>query len=174
MIPSFKKILFSTDLSENSRHAFFFAASAATCYGASLTILHVMEKATSSIEADLEAFLGKQKRKELAKFSENTARIALIGKKRDHEMIRNALEFLCTSKEADNERHSYNLHDAIIKSGKVVEEILMTAKEIGSDLIVIGAHKGLISANVVGTTARGVLKRTRVPVLVVPPPNENE
>ena len=43
MIPEIKKILYTTDLSQNARHAFSYAASIANRYGAGVTILHVLE-----------------------------------------------------------------------------------------------------------------------------------
>jgi nucleotide-binding universal stress UspA family protein len=41
MIPQVKKILFTTDLSRQTRHAFNYAVGLASQYGASLTILYV-------------------------------------------------------------------------------------------------------------------------------------
>jgi nucleotide-binding universal stress UspA family protein len=43
MIPQIKKILFTTDLSKQTRHAFNYAVGLANQYGATLTILYVME-----------------------------------------------------------------------------------------------------------------------------------
>jgi len=44
MVPKIKKILFATNLSAESRHAFDYAISLATQYGATITILYVMEE----------------------------------------------------------------------------------------------------------------------------------
>ena len=44
MVPEIKKILFTTNLSPNSRHAFDYAVSVANRYGAVITVLHVMEE----------------------------------------------------------------------------------------------------------------------------------
>ncbi|MGD8676287.1 MAG: universal stress protein [Desulfobacterales bacterium] len=44
MIPEINKILYATDLSENARFAFGFAASLAKRYNAQITILHVLEE----------------------------------------------------------------------------------------------------------------------------------
>ena len=41
MIPEIKKILYTTDLSQNARYAFGYAASLANRYDAGITILHV-------------------------------------------------------------------------------------------------------------------------------------
>ena len=43
MVPEIKKILMATDLSENARYAFGYAASLANSYGAGITVVHVLE-----------------------------------------------------------------------------------------------------------------------------------
>jgi nucleotide-binding universal stress UspA family protein len=61
MVPEIKKILFATDLSKNSRHAFNYAVSAADRYGATITILHVMEEVSPSANVHLKNFSGEAK-----------------------------------------------------------------------------------------------------------------
>ena len=51
MIPEIKKILYSTDLSENSKFAFSYAASLANRYDAAITILHVLKDAKPTAES---------------------------------------------------------------------------------------------------------------------------
>lgn len=170
MIPVFKKILFATDLSENSRHAFFFAASMAIRYDAEITILHVREKIPLNIEHALAGFLGEERWHEMQKAQETNARKILIGKRTDHELIRKALDTLWSSAGVGSDSCSFDMHKIIVKSGKVVDEIIKTAGEKECDVIVIGAHKGLLGATAVSGVAKGVLHQARVPVLVVPPP----
>jgi len=67
MVTVFRKILFATDLTENSRYAFSFAASIASYCNGKITILHVMEKNPINVEYDLAAFLGDEKWQELKK-----------------------------------------------------------------------------------------------------------
>jgi nucleotide-binding universal stress UspA family protein len=43
MLPQIKNILYATDLSENARYAYNYAASMGQQYGARITILHVIE-----------------------------------------------------------------------------------------------------------------------------------
>lgn len=57
----------------------------------------------------------------------------------------------------------------IIKEGEVAETILETAKEIKADLIVIGSHsRKWLDSILMGSGAEDVLKRTTIPLLVVP------
>ena len=44
MIPKIKKILYATDLSENSAYAFRYAVNSAQQHGAKIHILHVLEE----------------------------------------------------------------------------------------------------------------------------------
>ncbi|MDE2489792.1 MAG: universal stress protein, partial [Elusimicrobia bacterium] len=58
--------------------------------------------------------------------------------------------------------------EAEIREGDVVDEILRA--ERGRDLLVLVAHrKSLLGDWILGTTAERVLRRTRVPLLIVPP-----
>lgn len=41
--PEVKRILFPTDLSKNAEYAFEYAVSIVRCFGARITILHVMD-----------------------------------------------------------------------------------------------------------------------------------
>ncbi len=170
MIPMFKKILFATDLSQNSRHAFYFAASIATRYEGGIVLLHVMEQLPSGVENTLANFLGKDKWQEMRHDQEAKARHILIGKKSDHEIIRNALDAFCSSANIGSERCSFDTYEIIVKAGRVVDEVIKTAKEKECDAIVMGSHKGLLGSTAIGSMTKGVLQQARVPVLVVPPP----
>ena len=62
-----------------------------------------------------------------------------------------------------------------IKSVDVVEsypaeEILKTSVKLGCDLIVMGAHEKGLSHTFLGGVAKSVLRRSRVPTLIVPLP----
>jgi nucleotide-binding universal stress UspA family protein len=170
MIPVLKKILFATDLTENSRYAFFFAASMASCYDGKITLLHVMEKSSISVEHSLASFLGDETWQEMKRKQESKARNILIGKKKDDEMIRKALALFCSTAGLASDCCSFTTDEIIIKSGKVIDEIIRTAGDKGCNLIVLGAHKGLFGTTSVGSVAKGVLQKASIPVLIVPPP----
>ncbi len=59
--------------------------------------------------------------------------------------------------------------DTMIKDGEIAETILYTAKEIGADIIVIGAHSRNWFDNIImGNDAKAILKRTTIPLFIVP------
>ena len=169
MIPRIKTVLFTTDLSENSRHAFHYAASVAARYDGDLIMLHVMEKLQVGVEQRLADFFGEEKWRQIRKDHEQQARDILIGKQKDHEIIRKALNAFCDSSNSDAAGCSFRKHEVVIREGKVVEEIVKLAREKECDLLVMGAHKGLLGATTVGSITKSVLHLSNIPVLVVPP-----
>jgi Universal stress protein UspA and related nucleotide-binding proteins len=57
----------------------------------------------------------------------------------------------------------------VIKEGQIAQTILETANEIGADAIVLGTHSRNWFENIiVGNDAKAVLKRTTVPLFIVP------
>jgi nucleotide-binding universal stress UspA family protein len=59
--------------------------------------------------------------------------------------------------------------DAILVQGPYVEKIVSESKRLDADLIVIGAHsKGLVSRVLLGSVSEGVLRKSHIPVMVVP------
>jgi nucleotide-binding universal stress UspA family protein len=65
-----------------------------------------------------------------------------------------------------------NLIDSIeLKEGFPAEEILQTAEELHCEAIVMGTHgKGIIKNAFLGSTSKRVLRRTRIPVFIIPIP----
>ena len=56
-----KKILYATDLSDNARYAFAYAADLANLYGAGLTLLHVLPEVPESLDAAVEGYISTDK-----------------------------------------------------------------------------------------------------------------
>lgn len=168
MIPSIKKILFTTDLSHDSRQAFDYAVSLAVQYGATISILHVMEESGWSSKNYARTVLGEDRWEKLRESQEQEARQILIGKKKEGAMIREALAEFCRMAENDHKHSESVLDDIVVARGVVVDEILNTAAERECDLIVMGYHgRGQVEEAILGSTTRRVLRRSKVPVLMV-------
>ena len=59
--------------------------------------------------------------------------------------------------------------NTIIREGEIAETILNTAKEIDADIIVIGAHSRNWFENIItGNDAKTILKRTTIPLFIIP------
>jgi len=172
MIPQVKKILFASDLTENSRNAFFYAASAANHYGAKIFILHVVEPLPKGIKYRLAEVGHSDTLRELREAHEREVRNILIGKKSDFALIRNELADYYGSTYPAGYQPSFTVEDIFITEGEVAREILSHSDKFDCDLIVMGAHTGFFGATKIGSQTKAVLQRAKVPVLVVPPPPE--
>ena len=140
MFPIISKILFATDLSKTSRHAFNYAISAADRYKATITILHVMEEVSPYASSHLKGFIGEEKWQELQEAHEQEAKQILIGKRREGAMIKAALEEFCAAVQKDHDECEFMTDETIVTRGNVVDEILDVSRDKGSDLIVMGYH----------------------------------
>jgi len=59
--------------------------------------------------------------------------------------------------------------DSVLLQGPIIDTIIDEAKELHADMIVMGKEShGLLYRTLLGTTSEGVIRRARVPVLIVP------
>ncbi|CAB1081873.1 hypothetical protein D1AOALGA4SA_9514 [Olavius algarvensis Delta 1 endosymbiont] len=167
MVPDIKKILFTTDLSRHSRQAFEYAVSIAYRYGARLTLLHVMEEVSPSADVRLKNFIGQERWQTIKGSQEEEARQILIGKKREGAIIREALDEFCERLQTEAQI-DFKIDEILVARGNVVDEILSEAQQNGSDLIVMGYHvRGKLEEAVIGSTTRRLLRRSKIPVMLV-------
>ena len=65
--------------------------------------------------------------------------------------------------------------NTVIKEGQIAQTIVDTAKEINADVIVIGVHSRNWFENIImGNDAKAILKKTTVPLFIVPINTENK
>ena len=159
-----KKILYATDLSESARYAFAYAVSLADHYCASITLLHVLPDTPGFVEN----LIGTEKYEEIKRQHYDDAREALIGKRREHVIIKEVLDKLCAEVRADKNLPDVETDEILISEGSPAEEILRAAEERDCDLIVIGTHGfGGFAEAMIGGTARQVLRHSSKPVFAV-------
>ena len=170
-LPQIKKILFTTDLSRQTRHAFNYAAGLAHQYGASLTILYVMEDIPVPQSANLKAFIGSDRWKELQDSQEQHIQQVLIGKKREGALIREALGDMFTATQKELPERGLRSEEIVVTQGDTVDCISQEAEARQVDLIIMGYHpRGRLGEAIIGSVSRSVLRRSKVPVLLVPLP----
>ncbi len=150
MIPKINKILYATDLSESASHAFGYAIRLAMSNEAKLSIINVYEKLTNQANIQMR--------------SEDLA----TAKKKLAEKVKLKL-FQYTEKEKNGECQFDNLIENIyVAYGSPVEEIIDQAKAGNYDLIVMGTHgHGFLYSAVIGSTAKKMVAKSEIPVLVV-------
>jgi nucleotide-binding universal stress UspA family protein len=158
MIPDIKKILYATDLSENARHAFGYAVSLANRHDAKITVLHVVEELSPFARSMVEDILGEK-------------RWAELRKERKAEVISDLqlrLDKFLSEVRRNRPDYPFAIDKTIVVTGHPVDQIIRHAEEKDVDLVVIGSRgKGGLADVTMGTTSRRVVRRCKVPVLVV-------
>ena len=168
-----KKILYATDLSENARYAFAYAVSLADLYNAAITFLHVLPEVPDILDKNVIGYISEERWEEIKSQNVEEAKEAIIGKRRDHLAIRDALHQFSEDAKEGREGEGFVTDDIIVVRGNPVEEILKYSEEKNCDLIVMGTHgQGTLADAMMGSTARRVLRRSVKPVLVIRLPEE--
>ncbi len=166
-----KKILYATDLSEGARYAFAYAVSLANTYRATITILHVLYE-DHNIDSVASFYIGPDEWQKIKKRTYDDAREALIGKKRDDVVIEEVLQKFTEKAKFDGQAQNFATDEIIVKHGTPEEHIIKQAEERNCDIIVMGSHgHGALEEAVVGSTVRRVVRRSKIPVFVVPLPS---
>ena len=161
MIPEIKKILYATDLSENSAYAFRYAINSALKHDAGIIILHVFELGSATKQSVLNLYLDDDTREET--FNENVSHAI--------DRIRKRLQGICDKEFNGDIKYADSVESIEVCEGFPAEEILKKADEFDCDAIVMGTHgKGLISHAFLGSISKRVLRRTRKPVFIIPLP----
>ncbi|MFZ3047102.1 MAG: universal stress protein [Desulfatirhabdiaceae bacterium] len=158
MIPDIKKILYATDLSDNARHAYGYAASIANRFGAEITVLHVIEELSQQLSFQMVDLLGEEKWQELQKSRSQE----VVGS------IRKKLDAFCRDMDTQNAACPFAVSEIKVIFGNPVEEIINESNAAPYDLVVMGTYgHGVLAGAMMGSTAMRVVRRSVVPVTVV-------
>lgn len=141
----FKTILFATDFSESSDHAFQYALSLARKFDSLLGIIHVISE-----PVDLRGFYVPH-----ISFDKLEEEI--------EEGARKMMEKFCRTHSQE-----YSKVESFVVPGIPYDEIIRKALEIGADLIVIGTHGRTGLDHVLfGSTAEKVVRKSTIPVMTI-------
>ncbi|MBS0012963.1 MAG: universal stress protein [Desulfobacterales bacterium] len=165
--PQIKKILYTTDLSDTSLHAFSYAVSLANLYKANITILHVMAD-NSDIEPFLINVLDEDQIQAIRNRHQDEAKQTLTGKRRANVVAKEALSQFAEDVKTDTGSLSLDKDEVLVLRGEPAKTILEVSKEHKHDLIVMGTHGHGIIKDLLGSTARKVTQHAGIPVLSVP------
>jgi nucleotide-binding universal stress UspA family protein len=159
MIPDYKKILYATDLSINSAHAFKHAISLARRYNAKITLLHVLPEVDASTMNYVATVMGEEK----------LAGLELEHKAEIKDEIRRRLHKFAKEELIDHPEDVERIADIEVHYGNPVAHILQHADGLQADMIVLGSHgKGALKYAFLGSVAEKVLRKCHRPMLVVP------
>ena len=155
------KILYCSDLSENSNVALRYAAWLAKLTGADMHVLHVVEALSTDARVTIEGFmLDAGRRREALEERVRSIR---------SEVMKQQDTFWSQQSPEDRKVRDQVKSIEVIESYPA-EQILKTSVALGCDLIVMGAHEKGLSHTFLGGVAKSVLRRSRVPTLIVPLP----
>jgi nucleotide-binding universal stress UspA family protein len=158
MLPQIKNILYATDLSENARYAYTYAASLAQQYEARITILHVIENPPAETFLQIQGYIGEEKWKQLQE--EKQADFV--------SRIKGRLADFCNEISGEVDACTFQVDKIIVKQGVAADEILYQADLNGADVIVMGTRGfGMFKDALMGGTARRVARRSRIPVMII-------
>ena len=62
----------------------------------------------------------------------------------------------------------------VVSDGEVIQDIVKYSKDYNCDLIIMGIKEGFLSHNAIGGITKGVIRKSKIPVMVVPPVIEEE
>jgi ACR3 family arsenite transporter len=155
--PLFTKILYATDLSETAKKAARYAVNMADTYGAELTVINIVPDSMEELSAaGSYDFVGHYPYDIIEVFNKE-------GVEKSKKAISERIHLIC--EEEGGKRPD---GPVIIKIGQPVEQILRTVADGGFDLVVMGTHgHGILEDLLLGSVARGVVKKCSVPVLTV-------
>lgn len=143
----FNKVIFPTDLTNASDSAASYAAMLAEQYGAEVVVVHVVDTSEEAAGFYLPHISYETLDKEMKAEAEKM------------------LESYCAQRFKGVESLTKE-----IRAGEPYQEILAAIDEHGVDLVVMGTFtKGRLDHFLFGSTTERVMRKTRRPVLVVPP-----
>jgi nucleotide-binding universal stress UspA family protein len=170
----YKKILYTTDLSESGRYAFHHAASLANQYQAKLIAFHVVEGGPD-LDRRLFGYVDEKLWEEIKQRNLEEARDMLVRRKRDNVAIEECVGQFCDEVQATMPEEPVASYKIVVKMGDPVEQIIKESEDGTYDLIVMGSHgHGPITAAMMGDTASRVVRSSKIPVLVVRVPEEKD
>ena len=168
MLKPIRSILFATDLTPNCQEALDFTIAIATRFQATIYMLYVMEKLPDQMIVRVRGLLGTHQWKSMVDSHQMTAHKSLLSKQSTDNNIREAVRNFCKQEGIDNDSCEFKSREIIISDGEVIEDILKSAETNKCDLIVLGGHKNIFSKTSLSSTVKGVLKKSKIPVTVVP------
>ena len=163
MTKDIKRILYATDLSDNSTYAFGYAINLAKKHDAQIIILHVIDIMMGIPVSVVGTYLKEKQLEE--NLQKRTTQVT--------EEINNRLKQFVDTKVADDPESAGIVASIEICQGYPADEIIKQADDLDCDLIVMGTHgKGIVGQAFFGSVAKKVLRRVRKPVFIIPLPEE--
>lgn len=161
MSAAVNSILCCVAMGPNSEQVMHKALLEASVHDADVHVLHVIQAFDPYMATPIVSFMGEEKFRQLMEEHKAEAKEAL---RKDIEALK--IKILTEHLPESVDR----IRDIHVFEGDPDLDILHMADKLGVDMIVMGTHsKGLTHYTFMGSVAGKVLKRGRVPMLLVPP-----
>ena len=163
-----KRILYATDLTTSAPKVYQYVLYLAKQFNAEVICLHVIDKYSQDANMTLATYLPKEIRQELLLQESNKSREEMVHRNQQsfiHQQL-GLEDGLCP------DQLGLTIVDKVVY-GNIEEQILRHSIKSDCDLVVMGAHeKPLFTFTT--TLSKRVMKRSKVPVTVVPIPGERK
>jgi nucleotide-binding universal stress UspA family protein len=170
-----KKILYATDLSENARYAYAYARSLADLYQATMTIIHILPEIPDMLDKQVIGYIDADRWEKIKAQHFDEVKDEIIDRQKDLMAVKDVLHQFSRSMTGGPEADAAVVDDIIVDRGNPVEKIINYSEQENFDLIVMGTHgHGKLEDAMIGSTARRVVRRSEIPVLVVRLPKEED
>ena len=161
-MPRIDKILYATDLSKNSAYAFRYATDIADKHNALIHVLNVLEELPESAKTVLKSYLSDDQYEKFRNRKEDLKGV-----------IKERLSVFCDNVQKDDPQCVFRVASIDVIEGHPVNEILKYAESNNCDLMVMGTHgKGILAHALLGSVAEKVIRKSRIPVMVIPIPED--
>lgn len=158
MLPDIKRILYTTDLSDEAPKVFRYALKLARDHQAEITILHALEPLSTFAKSLVELHVAHSQSELMHGQARDTVK----------NTIEKRLEELCEHESCLGPDGREMVKEILVLEEQPAEAILATSRKIEADLIVMGSHhKSSLGDALLGSTAIKVLHRSVVPVFLV-------
>lgn len=159
MMKPIKTILYATDLSTTSNFAFRYAVGLAKAVDARLHVMHALEPMNEEARITLQMFMidANERNQAINRRLQNT-RAALNERQ----------EAFWAEMPEDERGERARVDDIEVVEGYAADAILKRADSLPADMILMGSHAHGLTHSFLGTIAKRVLHRAKVPTLIVP------
>ncbi|SHI92601.1 Nucleotide-binding universal stress protein, UspA family [Malonomonas rubra DSM 5091] len=159
MIPQYKKIVFATDMSKVSPEVLKHAICIARAHDAKVEILHVLPDIDQAMINYVSLFVDADK----------MADDEIAHKDSVAAELTERLRKFASAELMDHPEDLERIDRIEVLHGPPASTILSEVEKVGADLLLIGMHgKGKLDYSFVGSVAKKIVRRTQIPVQLIP------
>jgi len=163
-----KRILYATDLTKSAPKVYQYVLYLAKQFNAEVICIHVIDKYSQDANMTLATYFPEEVQQEILLRESNKAREEMAHRNRQ-TFIR---QQLCLEDGLCPDQLGLTIVDKVVY-GNIEEQILKHSVNSDCDLVVMGAHEKSFFTFTT-TLSKRVMKRSKVPVTVVPIPGERK